>query len=457
MKRTIFFILFLSVSIAPLFAQKNDSTIIRSIFEQELSKGKAYELLTRLCTDIGPRLSGSDNAARSVEWCKKMMENYEFDRVFLQEVMVPHWVRGEKEKANIIYNNKSIDVPVCALGGSVGTGKLGLRSQVIEVKTFEELATLGRKKVAGKLVFFNRPMDPTKINTFEAYGGAVNQRGSGAVEAAKYGAIGVIVRSMTLASDDYPHTGAMRPYVDSLPKIPACAISTNAADLLSAMMKSNPDLEFYFKMSCETLPDVKSYNVVGEIKGTELPDEIIVVGGHLDSWDLGQGAHDDGAGVMQSLEALRLLKSLNIRPKRTIRAVMFMNEENGLRGGIKYAELAKANKDNHIAAIESDEGGFVPRGFGMDMPIDKMEKIRSWKKLFEPYGILQFPAGHGGADIGPLKEQGVPQISLIPDSQRYFDFHHAATDKILGVNKRELEMGTAALTSLLYLLSEYGL
>lgn len=449
------FIPLLVLSIA-VNAQNVDSVTIRKIYTEALSNGQSYSMLERLCKDIGPRLSGSEGAAKAVEWSKKKMEEFGFDRVYLQEVMVPHWVRGEKETGIIINGKSSTVVPVCALGGSIGTETEGITGDIIEVKNFDELKTLGEAKIKGKIVFFNRPMDAGKIRTFDAYSGAVDQRGRGAIEAAKYGALGVIVRSMTLAKDDLPHAGSMR-YDDKIKKIPAAAISTNGADLLSSQLKKDPSIQFYLQMNCETLPDAKSYNVIGELKGTEFPNEVIVVGGHLDSWDLAEGAHDDGAGCVQSIEALRIFKALNIRPKRTIRAVMFMNEENGVRGGNKYAELAKTENVKHIVAIESDAGGFTPRGFGLDMPEVQMKKIMNWKSLLAPYGLEQIGPGHGGTDIEPLQEQGVALIGLSPDSQRYFDFHHAANDNFEAVNKRELELGAAGMASLIYLLANYGL
>lgn len=430
--------------------------MIRCIFSQALTQGKSYEHLRYLCTTIGPRLSGSEGAAQAVSWTRQLMEGMGLDRVYLQEMMVPHWVRGEKEKAKIRSKTGSQEVPVCALGGSVGTGKKGLRAQVVEVQDFEQLRGLGREKVQGKIVFFNRPMDPAYILAFQAYGGAVNQRSSGAVEAAKMGALGTIVRSMNLAKDDYPHTGAMR-YQEGITKIPAVAISTNGADLLSQKLKNDANLQFELHMNPETLPDAVSHNVVGEIKGSEYPDEIIVVGGHLDSWDLGQGAHDDGAGCLQAIEVLQLMKELNYKPKRTIRAVMFMNEENGLRGGLKYAELAIKNKEHHIAAIESDAGGFTPRGFSIDAPDQKVSQISRWKHLLAPYGLNDIGKGGGGADIGPLKNEKTALIGLRPDSQRYFVHHHAANDTFDQVNRRELELGGASMAALVYLLDQYGL
>ena len=435
-----------------------DSVFIRKIFDEALSHGQSYQNLDYLSNQIGGRLSGSLEAEKAVQWAKQLMESYHFDKVYLQEVMVPHWVRGAKEKASIQSGKVKTSVPICALGGSVGTGKKALTARVIEVKTFDELKALGRAQVQGKIVFFNRPMDPTKVSTFEAYSGAGDQRRQGAVEAAKLGAVGIVVRSLNLFQDDFPHTGSLR-YDEAVPKIPAAAISTNGADKLSQLLKADPALQFTYEMHCETLPDVKSYNVIGELTGSENPAEIIAVGGHLDSWDLADGAHDDGAGCLQSVEVLRLFKALNYRPKRTIRVVLFMNEENGVRGGQKYAELAQTNQENHLAAIESDAGGFTPRGFGIEAGPEKIQAIARWQPLLAPYGLHEIGAGHAGTDLGPLGEvsKNTVLIGFKPDSQRYFQYHHAANDTFDKVNKRELELGAAAMTALIYLLDTHGL
>jgi carboxypeptidase Q len=454
MKKTLTLLLSLLVSYS--YAQNADSVAIRKIYNEALSNGKSYEWLRHLTKQIGPRLSGSAGAQKAVDWTKLVMEQQGFDRVFLQDVMVPHWVRGAKEEAFIHIGKQKMTVPIAALGGSVATPPRGIEAQVIEVKSFPELRALGPEKVKGKIVFYNRPMDPTKINTFEAYGGAVDQRANGATEAAKLGAVGAIVRSMTNVHDDNPHVGGMR-YGTGVALIPTAAISTNGADLLSKSLKENPSLTFYFKQNCETLPDAKSYNVVGEIKGSEKPDEIIVVGGHLDSWDLAEGAHDDGAGCVQSMEVLRIMKALNIKPKRTIRAVMFMNEENGLRGGVQYADLAKKNNEKHIAAVESDNGGFTPRGFGIVGKPEQREKIMSWQPLLAPYGLTEIGPGGGGADIGPLAQTGTVLLGFKPDSQRYFDYHHTTVDRFEAVSQRELELGAASMAAIVYLLDAYGL
>jgi len=439
------------------FSQSADEAAIKQIYDQALSHGKSYEMLYDLTTNIGARLSGSPGAAAAVEWSRHTMKGYDFDSVWLQSLMVPHWVRGQKEIGRIVSKKVgTLPINVCALGGSIGTGHTGISAGVVEVKNFEELKLLGTKGVQGKIVFFNRSFDATKINTFEAYSGAVNQRGAGATEAAKYGALAALVRSMGSNLEDYPHTGGMR-YAADGKKIPALAVSTKHAELLSKLLKEDKDVQVYLENHSETLEDAPSFNVIGEIKGSEYPEEIIVVGGHLDSWDLAQGAHDDGTGCVQSIEVLRIFKEMGFKPKRTIRAVMFMNEENGLRGGLKYAELAEQNKEKHIVAIESDRGGFTPRGFTMTAPKAVREKIKNWKPLLEPYGLTDFDQEGGGADIGPLGRQGVPVMEFFPDSQRYFDYHHTQEDTIDKVNKRELELGAASMAALVYLIDKYGL
>jgi hypothetical protein len=431
---------------------------IKTLYHKSLTSSKAYNWLDHLSNKIGGRLSGSLNAERAVAWGKTELESLGLDRVYLQKVMVPKWVRGTFEYASIITGpGMSMNVPVCALGGSIATPSSGLRAGVVEVKSFEELEALGEEKIKGNFVFFNRPMPAELINTFEAYSKTVNQRTQGAARAARQGAVGVIVRSMNLRLDDFPHTGSMR-YGD-LPnsmRIPAAAISTNGAQLLSSMLALNNDLKFYLKLDCKNFPDVSSHNVIGEIKGSEFPEEIIVVGGHLDSWDLGDGSHDDGAGIVQSMEVLRLFKQMNYKPKRTIRVVLYMNEENGLRGGTAYAQYAKQNKEKHIFALESDAGGFSPRGFVFEATNSQFKQIESWKPYFSPYLADRFELGGSGADIGPLRDNKVVLSGLRPDSQRYFNFHHAANDTFDAINKRELELGAAAMSSLVYLVDQYG-
>ncbi len=442
----------------PFFAQSDDEKQIKAIYDVALTEGKAYDWLNYLSNQIGGRLSGSVQAQHAVEYTKEQLDALGLDKVWLQPVMVPKWVRGNPEFAYIETKpGLTTNVPICALGGSVGTPDGGLKANIVEVQGIEDLEKLGRKKLEGKIVFYNRPMEPTLVNTFAAYSNCVDQRYSGAAEAAKYGALGVIVRSMNLRLDDYPHTGSMG-YGDTPVKnrIPAAAISTNGAELLSTTLKLNPDIKFYFRQNCKQLEDVQSYNVIGEITGSTYPNEVMVVGGHLDSWDLGDGSHDDGAGCVQSMDVLRLLKETGYKPKRTLRVVLFMNEENGLRGGNKYAEVAQNKGENHVFALESDSGGFTPRGFSFDCSDENFQQVQSWKGLFEPYLIHLFEKGYSGADIGPMKNEEIVLAGLVPDSQRYFDHHHAENDTFEHVNKRELELGAATMASLVYLVDKYG-
>lgn len=454
---TLLFTLFISsVSISQNAVQ--DSVMLKKLYTTALTDGKAYDWLDYLSNEIGGRLSGSYEAELAVKYTEAELKELGLDKVWLQPVMVPKWTRGFKEYAYIESptGDKTI-TNICALGGSVPTPNLGIKAEVVEVKGLEELAALGREKLEGKIVFYNRPMQPELIQTFEAYGGCVDQRYSGAAEAAKFGAVGVIVRSLSLRMDDFPHTGAMS-YGDTPvnQRIPAAAISTNGAEYLSSLLKLQPNLLFYFKQNCKTFDDVQSYNVIGEITGSTKPNEYMVVGGHLDSWDLADGAHDDGAGCVQSMEVLRLFKKVGYRPNHTIRVVLFMNEENGLRGGKKYAEEAKRKNETHRFALESDAGGFTPRGFTFDTDAANFKKVQSWEGLFKPYLIHYFEKGYGGADIGPLKGNINVLAGLRPDSQRYFDYHHAANDTFDAVNKRELELGAATMASLVYLFDKYG-
>ncbi|HLV38945.1 M20/M25/M40 family metallo-hydrolase [Xanthomarina sp.] len=454
-----FTILFFSLFLALNASAQTDEEILKSLYKTSLTNGNSYQWLDHLSNQIGGRLSGSLNAEIAVEYTKQELEKLGLDKVWLQPVMVPKWVRGAPEFAFIESGlGSTTNVNICALGGSIATPLGGLKAHVIEVKSMEELEVLGKENIEGKIVFFNRPMQPDIIQTFEAYGSCANQRYSGALEASKYGAVGVLVRSLSLRQDNFPHTGSMT--YGNLPvskRIPSAAISTNDANTLSTMLALNKNTKFYFSQTCRQLDDVQSYNVIGEITGSQFPNEYIIVGGHLDSWDLGDGAHDDGAGVVQSMEVLRLFKETGIKPKRSIRVVLFMNEENGLRGALKYAEVAKQKGENHIFSLESDSGGFTPRGFSFDCNDANFNQVLGWKDLFKPYLIHYFEKGGSGADVGPLKTNSNVLAGLRPDSQRYFDYHHAANDTFDAVNKRELELGAASMASLVYLFDKYGL
>ncbi len=451
--RSILFLLF-SITLSLGFAQ-TDSTQIKSFYNAALTEGKAYEDLRTLCKTIGARLSGSAEASMAIEWGKKQMEGYNFDKVYLQEIMVPHWERGTKEAGWIRTSNGKLQkVNLLALGGSIGTNGL-LKADVIMFNSLDELKKAKKKDVKGKIVFINKHMDEQQINTFKAYGGCYMVRGSGAIESSKLEAKAVLIRSLGLPISEHPHTGSMY-YLDSIAKIPAAALSTKDADALAKSLNKGRS-SFVLEMDCRDYPDVISYNVIGELTGTEKPNNIITFGGHLDSWDIGEGAHDDGAGIVHCMEALRIIKTSGYKPKNTLRLVFFMNEENGNNGGKSYANWAKTQKnENHIAALESDRGGFAPRGFHCDGPKKYIDLLKTFETDLTHYDLHVFEKGYGGVDIGPLRQEfeDIPLFGFVPDSQRYFDFHHAPSDVFENVNKRELELGCAAIASMLYLLDK---
>jgi len=423
-----------------------------------LADEKAYDLLRRI-TAGGPRLTGSPGAAAAVDLTRIMMEELGFDNVHVESITVERWERGEAEEARIVDPGPppaELPLSVCALGGSIGTPPEGLAAPVVEVRSFAELDKMGTA-VAGKIVFFNRPMDRTQPEPFAAYGGAADQRVSGAARAGRLGAAAVLVRSLTFRLDDHPHTGLME-YAPGVPKIPAAAVSTSGAETLSALLKSGRRISVRLRMSCRDLGPVPSANVVGDIRGTEKPGEIILVGGHLDSWDLAVGAHDDGAGCAASLEALRLIKALGLRPKRTIRAVMFMDEEFGGTGGRFYVQDAARRGERHLVAMESDRGGFLPVGLaggGSDPAF--LRRLKAWSALVRPLGVAAVGPGGGGGDIGPLVKQGAVAVSVIPNAQPYFDVHHSALDVLASVHPRELEMQAIILATLAYVLAQEGI
>jgi hypothetical protein len=422
-----------------------------------LMEERAFEFLGRI-TAVGPRLTGSPEAARAVEVTRDMMAEMGLDNVHLEPVTVDRWVRGEREEAEIVNTASlgTIPLSVCALGGSVGTPDSGTTAPVLEVKSFEELDRLG-PAVSGKIVFFNRPMDRNQTEPFAAYGGAADQRVRGAVEAARHGGLAALVRSLTFRVDDFPHTGLMT-YLDGVPRIPAAAVSTAGAERLSALLRKGEPVSVHLKISCRSLSTVETANVVGEIRGTEFPEEIILMGGHLDSWDLGTGAHDDGAGCAASLEALRLIKDLGLRPKRTMRVVLFMDEEFGGTGGRYYARADRRKGEKHLVAMESDRGGFLPVGISADRTGGRvLSRLRTWGDLFRPLGITSIGPGGGGVDVGPLVELGAVPAAVIPNAQTYFDFHHSARDVLESVHPRELELQAVILAILGYILAQEGI
>ncbi|HUI11080.1 MAG TPA: M28 family peptidase [Bacteroidota bacterium] len=443
---------------ALVFSQSADTAgqaVAARLLGTGLTRLGAYGMLTELAARAPHRLSGSRGADSAVALARSWMIARGFERVHLERVVVPHWVRGSVERAFLLLHGKRPrPLAVCALGGSIATPAGGITSGIIEVHTFAELQALGRA-AEGKIVFFNRPMDPRLLNTFEAYEKAVDQRSRGAIEGAKAGAVAVLVRSMSLAIDSVPHTGSTG-YVEGVKKIPAAAVSTRDADTLSALLARGEKPRVRLILSSKTLPDAVSANVVGEITGDESPQEVIVVGGHIDAWDKGTGAHDDGAGSVQAVEALDLIRTLGLRPRRTIRVVLFMNEENGLRGGRAYPVDSLRRGERHVAMIESDAGGFAPRGFFVDADSAVRAGIARWKPLLETAGADRFVPGRSAADISPMVATRVPGFGLDPENQRYFDYHHSDKDTPDKVNPRELELGAVAEGILAWLISEEG-
>jgi carboxypeptidase Q len=448
--------------IIALAQSQTDSAFIKSISNNILgNRMAAYNNLHYLTKNIGGRLAGSPQMVMAERWGAKALKDAGADSVILQEVKVPHWVRGGKDKAKVFYTDasgkqQSIPVEILALGNSVGTGPQGIKAPVIRVHDFDELER-DKNELKGKIVFFDVPFADTLINTFEAYSKYVVYRAIGASRSAKYGALAVMVRSMTNSFDNHPHTGALR-YNDSFPKIPAAAVGLIDVGRMDSLLDAGKALTAQVFTYGKMLPDTIGHNIVGEIIGSEHPEQIITVGGHLDSWDVNEGASDDGTGVVQTIEILRAYKSLGFRPKHTIHFVLFMNEENGARGAAKYAELSKQNNEDPIFALESDAGGFTPRAFSINTSAEGHEKLNSWLPLFAPYGVTSFSKGGGGTDVEPLEKTfGTPVGELIPDSQRYFDLHHATNDVFENVNIREMKLGAINMAALLYLIDKYGL
>ncbi len=450
----------LAACIPMLLSAQNsaDSVYIKKISDEIMRNGKAHDLLRELTKGIGGRLAGSVQYTKAVQWGEASLKKLGADKVFLQECMMPNWKRGGKDLAVVVLQNgkklnRSLDV--LALGNSMGTGGKPLVAEVIAVQDFDEMEAK-KDQLKGKIVYFNNKFNPTNIQPFKSYGEAGQYRRSGPSRAAKYGAVGVMIRSLTEGTDNNPHTGTTG-YDEAYPKIPAIALGNFDADYIWSTTRNNT-----IKVSMTTNgsfgPDVVGHSVVAELTGTEFPNEYITVGGHLDSWDVNEGAHDDGAGIVQTIEIMRTLKALGYKPKRTLRFVLFANEENGMRGGNKYAEEAKKNNEKHVFALESDAGGFTPRGFGFTASTSQLSKVQSWLPLLRPYGTDFLQAGGGGADIGPLnKTFGTPIAGLMPDGQRYFDIHHARSDVFENVNKRELHLGAVNMAALIYLVDQYGL
>jgi carboxypeptidase Q len=430
---------------------KDDSIQFKKISTEILNNGKGYTELRELTKNIGHRLSGSEAYEKSVQWAAQKLRDAGADKVWLQEVMIPVWVRGKESLYIQASNGKWKSLKMLSLGNSEGTGGKDISGEIIMVKSMEEYDKLPAEKVKDKIVFFNYPFSQSFIETFKGYGDAAKYRTTAASLTAKKGGKFAIIRSLSSAFDDVPHTGAMR-YEDKVIKIPAVAIGSTTADELEALLKSQK-ITAKLNSNCGMKGEKLSHSVIGEITGKK-DQSVIVVGGHLDSWDVGEGAHDDGAGIVQSIEVLRTFKKLGMQNNHTIRVVCFANEENGVKGGIQYGKTVKEKNEKHLFAIETDAGGFAPRGIALDMDDAKRNQIKSWSNLFLPYGVYNFEERFSGTDLYPLHDMGIPAAELMPDSQRYFDIHHTEEDTFEKVNRRELLLGATTLTQIIYMIDK---
>ena len=436
-----------------LFAQNSaDSIQFKNISDEILVNGMAYENLRDLTQNIGHRLSGSAAYEKATDWAVLKLKEAGADKVWKEEVMVPVWVRGKESLQIKDKSGRWKTLRMLSLGNSEGTKGKDVEAEIIFVKTKAEFDQLTPAQVNGKIVFFNYAFNQKFINTGQAYGDAGMYRRSAASWAGKKGAKAVIIRSLSSAFDDVPHTGAMKYDSDDVTKIAAVAIGPKSADDLEQTLKTQKVIA-KINSNATMKGEMLSHSVIGEITGKK-DQSVIVVSGHLDSWDVGDGAHDDGAGIVQSIEVLRTFKKLGIKNNHTIRVVCFANEENGVRGGNTYADNIKKNNEKHLFAIESDGGGFTPRGIGLVMDETKRKQIQTWKNLFLPYGVHNFDLQHAGTDIEPMEPLGVPLASLIPDSQRYFDIHHSDEDTFDKVNRRELLLGATVMGQLIYMIDK---
>ena len=437
-------------------ALEPEKNVISAIYKNALTSHESYNNLNELCKSAPGRLVGSKESERAIHILKTQIEKINPDTSYLQNYTTPSWRCKSKSQATVQYGSKKEALNVVNLGLSVSTPEDGITGEVLEVHTLNALDSLGSKFVKDKIVFFNRAMDNSKINTFEAYGGAIDQRTNGASKASQYGAAGVIIRSLATELDDFPHTGVSR-YKDGVKKIPNLAISTNDAEKLSRINKQNKGVTVRMKSDTETIDKVNTSNIIAEIKGSLHPEKIILIGAHIDAWFDTPGAHDDGAGCEQMIDVFRIFKELNIKPVNTIRLVLFMDEEMYQSGSNVYADFVGKEKKKHIVSIESDAGGLLPLGFGIDANDSVIQSIQKQGLKLVDYGIYKTVKGYGGTDIDPLKEYGIPLIGLMTNSQLYFEYHHSANDTIDKVSRREMQMGTAAIACLVYLIDKNGI
>ena len=412
------------------------------IIDTALSDSSGFERLAYMCDTFGHRFSGSENLERANDWILETMAADGFENVRGEEVMVPHWVRG-RESLTLLEPGER-DLQILGLGGSIGTPAEGITADVLVVRSFDELEQRSAE-AQGKIVLFNA--------AFTSYGRTVQYRVNGAVRAAQAGAVASLIRSVGPVSLYTPHTGMMR-YDDGVPPIPHAAMTVEDAMMMQRMQDRGQRIRVRLKMEAQTLPDVPSRNVVAEIRGRERPEEIVVLGGHSDSWDVGQGAMDDGGGIVAAWEVLRVLNTLGLRPRRTIRVVMWTNEENGLRGAEAYRDAHQDEIDNHVLAIETDSGVFKPRGFGFSGTSEAYAVIQEIGQLLERIEAGTITRGGGGADIGPLMRQGVPGMGLSVEGEKYFWYHHTPADTIDKLDPHEFNLCVATLAVMAYVVAD---
>jgi len=413
------------------------------IIAAALADQDGYANLSYLCDRIGNRLSGSDSLNAAIEWAAAQMKRDGLENVATPAVKVPHWVRG-REDAEMV---KPVRHPLTmlGLGGSVATPPDGITAEVVPVSSFDALNALGREKVAGKIVLFNVP--------YEGYGKTVAYRTSGPSRAAKLGAVAMLLRSVGSLAMQTPHTGSLD-YSASDPKIPAAAITLEDATLIQRLTDASETVSVHLYMEARMLPDADSANVMGDIPGREKPEEIVVMGGHIDSWDVGAGAEDDGSGIMAALEAAAIVKKLGLRPRRTLRVVFWTNEENGTAGARAYRDMVGGKIHDYVAAIEMDGGAEKPVGFGVSPGGPALARATEIGRLLEPIGADTVREGGGGADIGPLMRDGVPGLGLFTVGQHYFDWHHSRTDTVDKINPQEFRQCVAAMAVMSYVLAD---
>lgn len=425
------------------------------IIRESLTQNDSWLKMQDLCDGIGNRLSGSEGLERAIAWAAQTFQRDGQENVHTEKAMVPHWVRGQ-ESATMV-EPRLLNLAMLGLGGSVATPAAGITAPVVMVRDEAGLDALG-DGAKDKIVLFNNVMPPYDDVHGSRYGETVKFRGKGASLAARKGAVACLIRSVTAKSFRSPHTGAMH-YDDGVAKIPAAAISTEDADIISRLLARGEKVVVRLKMEAHTEPDAPSANVLAELRGTDRPEEVVVMGGHIDSWDVGQGAHDDGAGAVMCMEALNVLRKLNMHPRRTIRVVLFTNEENGLAGGKQYAKDHETEISNLIAAIESDAGGFAPESVSVDCKdasrqARALAQVKDIAKLLRPLGVRKVSAGHSGADVGPMKEAGAMLMGFGTYGEKYFDYHHSQADTLDKVNPQELSRCVAALAVLTYVLAD---